>query len=443
MSSLKRIIEEINYEKLTYIHALIPIPLAVSVIGILYLVYQGISSSITPFQTVTDLSSIKFASLWIVYTLASTISAYRLLKTMNQHLVYSSIETYYWIRTRGGDFKYVVEAGFEKKNIPSPITALLITLLTGGLAYPVMLGLFENTLRKHSISEEKALFGENFTRKNKPEYILLDIALTLTTLGLWMCIWIYRAVRQYNTHLDIVHGNHPLPPQKPSTVSIQTYVNPGLAVIATSMLSTGIYGFLSVLGIPVFPLPVLAYTFIFSFLVLSTRKHGVFTQSMLILCMEYIILVGLGFTGFLSYNKYGFIVDEFTESISSIISSGNILQMTLFIFQNNSLIVLSGLVPLLGSIYAGYAVSNTGFLYGLLIGRDYYVEGTYSGLQLLIMPHTVLELYAYALAVTAASRAFLKDYKKLVIYGALSALILLFAAIIESYTIVISRNIVG
>ncbi len=440
---LRRFVEEIRWPRLSPpVYALIGIPLVLGNIGLIFIIYDIIRSAITQSETlVTPYQS--FIAFYLVYTLASSVAAYQLMKVLSHHLVYSGVTMYYWGR-RSEDYNLVISvlrSSVQKKRLPSPVTMLLVNLVTGGAAYPVALYLFEKEIKSHAVEEESALGLSPAYRKMHADQLLIDLAATIVTLGAYMVYWGYRAVSSYTIHLATTHASHPEPPVPRTTTASSGAAgeHPVWAgVVGLVLFTTGYHSLLAYYGYPTYPIPVLGFALLFAYLALHYRRLSYARLSAILLAAQYAMLLGLGYIGLVSYPHYVPLLEQFREGAKQLTGTRNFQEIFTGIYRNNALISMGGMIPLLGPAYMGYAVSNTGFIYGLILGDSFYRHSSLAPLTLLVMPHTLLELGAYALIVAAAAKAFHTPVgltAKRIIIG---FMVLLIAGLVETATILIS-----
>ncbi len=429
-----------------YYYIFLGIPLTIALFSFIYLTLVIVNNQ--PTQNVFENMSLAIPSVaklvifGLIYVLLSSYVSYSIAQRVNQHLHYSVIEIYNKVKESNREdkehaYRLLYELSYIKKNTPSPLTALLLTLFTGSIAFPIFLWSYEKYLRLHSSLEERIVYGRPFTQRINASNLLLDLFFTFITAGLWIGFWSYRLTRLFNNHLDRIHYGVSL--DKAFSFTEQVFsAKPGYT-IASLILVTGVFGFLSTLGIPSYPLPILSITVLFAYTVYVLKDKPFIVHVLSILALEYMVLVILGFIGFLNYGFYNTLFQAFEEQVSNL--PRDPLVLTIGIFQNNLMVTLAAFIPYLGTLYTGYALSNTGFLYGLIIG-NYQVSGDiFTPLTLFLLPHTFLELLAYAIAATTAPRIIYSSLSKDNIKRIILAITILFmAALIEALTIVIARQ---
>ena len=366
----------------------------------------------------------------LAYIMASTIVVYMVLRDIREHIYSSAIVTYYY--TRGVDYigaLYYLKDMLNRSTLPSPITGLILTLLTSGVAYPIILCFAEKTIRVHAMLEEEAFFKKRRTREYTALTGVVDIALVVLTLGVYMAYMGYRFAKTFNTHVDTVHSTHPEPPKTPP--------RPGLEPGAW-MTTSGIIGvfmvFLALSTIMAYVdfyfTPQLGLGLLLSALVVRRAERRLIGNIALIYSLLILLLLGGLLTGYSGYELYRGLYENMRE-LSELIRFLNIEFLVAFIFINNAAISISSILPYIGGIGLASGVFNAGLVLGALSALD--GRTLYSSLIVLVYPHTILELLSYATLLTASSKfGAWRDYVKLISIG---LLVLVLAAIVEVLTI--------
>lgn len=439
----KGFLEKIKFDKISRLHVLTSIPLLIAIYALLrvyYVVSQRIIGGGFTGIGGMDLLTLSLLGFYPVYVLASTFSIYKLYDKLVNHIVYSSLALYQWCKEVDCEYQAIVRTGLEKRKIPSPATTVILNLLTLGVVYPILLGLFERYISIHSFSEEIALFRKTRVLVKSSASILFDIALLLLTSGLYLVYWIYRGVKRFNKHIDVIHKNHPNPPVEPSKHGFIGETRSLALILGLLLFFTGIHS-LATLILPTIPsATVLGFGFTLPYIAYLSRRRSLLAQSLIILLFEYTYMLALGVVGLVAYPFYSSVLKSFEEQTRQIVSSRSIVGVTTFIFLNNIKIALAALIPVVGMSYAGYALSNTGFVYGLLIGylAEKSIGQALSALAVLISPHAPLELYSYALSLSIATRVGREPLHTLTLKAIISIIILFTAAVIEALLIVSS-----
>jgi len=425
-----------RYKRFTpEIYGLLGIPLAIAIIAFMYLLVASLMS-IEENEEATSLllpSALKLLLFGALYIIGSAIISYVMFDRLNHHLHYSVLESYIRAKKRGYNVRLLFRASLLKKNTPSPITALLLNLFLLGIPFPILLWYFEKTIREHSRLEEQLFTGRRVTSRIDAGNLLLDLLLTGVTLGLWLCYWCYRATKIYNEHIDRVHRGVVEQPSFTAVASIES----NTIIPSMILLVTGVYTLLLIAGIPVYPMAVLSMASLYAYTVYRLRHMSFLKHTFILLGLEYTILACLGLIGFTGYSFYKALFEQVEESLPR---EHDLLSLTTAIFQNNLVITLAAIIPYIGVLYAGFALSNTGFVFGLILGTRYYSGEGLGSLQLFVMPHTFLELLAYALASAIAPRVFSQSVKTSVKQALLAVAVLFIAAVVESYTIILVKQ---
>jgi len=212
LAVLDRLVSRIRFEREPLInHILVPIGLIVSLPVITVL---SVRVQVGGLSSLWGAWYYPLASLYLAYTVFSAYSAYRLSKIVMVHLVDSGLTSYYWLRNMGDDDAVVrlYKSGLRKKGLPSPPTSLILCLITGGLAYPVILHMVERVFSHHAYGEEKKFLGHSQAKPLSLGQGILDIAASTLTIGVYLFYWIRRFIKTYNNHIELVHSRHPEPP---------------------------------------------------------------------------------------------------------------------------------------------------------------------------------------------------------------------------------------
>jgi len=119
----------------------------------------GALALVTPIITGALLNPIALGSLtsfFYGFAISATIASYKLLKAASTHFYDSAVVVYYWSRRDNFEniLNYLRERR-ETRGLPSPVTGLLLTFLTGGIGYIPILFFVEKNLRDHARFEEE------------------------------------------------------------------------------------------------------------------------------------------------------------------------------------------------------------------------------------------------------------------------------------------------
>jgi uncharacterized membrane protein SpoIIM required for sporulation len=381
----------------------------------------------------------RLASLYIGYILASAYSAYRLFSILSRHLVDSGLVSYRAARDRGDKDAILIlyRGGILKKNLPSPTTALILTLGTLGIAYPFLLYVYEKNLREHAYGEEKIFLGEPGVNRTSVEHFLIDIAATLLTLGLYMVYWGYRAPTVYNRHIGRMHssGSGPVITQ---TYTPRTIESPVFILTGSLLVGVGLTGFLGAFGVKVNLLLGLGMGFAAAYASLRLRWRSVAAHVFGLLGLIYLFFALGSIAGFIGAPGYIDFIQNTQQQMQEIMSSDPLVLARNIYFNN---LVIAGVesVPIMGLILLGIGVSNASIFYGAFLNQSILLHGNPSPLLLFIMPHTFLELLSYAIMAAGSIRLAYDRERKAAILLIAGIITLLIAAFVESYTIVLSR----
>lgn len=408
------------------IHPLIAIPLFLTIIGLIYLMLITITSFTLNLQEIPEHEislSITFISFGAIYVMGSAIISYMMFNTLHDHIFYSVTETLLKLMESGElRIEQILDPEYTRAKLPSPITALILTLLTGGMAFPVLIYLFEKRIRIHDAIESKIKKQEPYSQIDIGNF-LLDLVLLVITLGLWLSIWVWRAITIYNRHVRSKHlqlevGETLLPSPRP------------ILIIPLILMAISVLVFLSLMNIPVIPLPQLFIAFLMTYTAYVFRRKRLVYQVTALIILQYIVLGSIGLIGFLAYDFYSPLLNAF-ERLSEGLSE-DFTSLSLMIFQNNLRITIIGLIPFIGPIIAGYAIGNTAFLYGLII----YERPP--ALSLFLMPHVFIEFLSYGLSIAIATRIPIEG-RRLLPYVLISITVLFIGAVVESLLIFMMR----
>ncbi len=437
ISGLEKLITMIRFEKEKILPHIIPgIMLFISLpayVSVLYNIYLGNNDF-------TGLWYTRLATLYVGYVLSSAYSAYRIYKLLHRHLVDSGITSYYWLK-KINDIDSIIKlykTGLFKRELSSPITVFLITLFSGGLAYPIFLFLAERTLRNHAYGEESKFINKPITNTIGVEHGLLFLAATILTIGLYLIYWGYRIISIYNKHLDIIHGNHPDLPKIRYVVVIGHEED--IPILSLGLVFAGIvfYGLAGLYGFPCYLPSTIGYGALLGYVALSYRRTSFSKQVLITYGFVYLVFLATTAIGFISAPTYADFYEKVGRQLSEI-SSNDLSVLLSTIYLNNLAISIVSVSPLIGATYLGLGLGNSGLIYGIALSIS-ILHGDFSKLLLPIMPHAILELLAYSIFVAISTRIICEETKKTITWLLLGISVLLFAAIIESFLIIASST---
>ncbi|MCD6301401.1 MAG: stage II sporulation protein M [Staphylothermus sp.] len=436
LSGLEKLISIMKFEKEKILPHIIPgIMLFISLpayASVLYNVYLG---NYDP-SNLSSLWYTRLATLYIGYILSSSYSIYRIYKLLHRHLIDSGIISYYWLKKINDidSITKLYKAGLFKRELPSSITVFLITLLSGGLAYPIFLYIAEKNLRNHAYGEETKFINRHITNLIGIEHGLLFFAATILTMGLYLAYWGYRAINVYNKHIEIIHRNHPELPQPQYSVSI--WYEDNIPVLLLALVFSGIvfYGLAGLIGLPCYLPSVIGYGALLGYVALRHRYDSFSKQVLLTYAFIYVAFLSTAAIGFIDAPVYTDFYKTIQEQLSSM-HSYDFFNLTLNIFFNNLGISIVAISPLIGSIYMGLGLGNSGLMYGIALTIG-LLKGDLSLLALPIMPHAILELFAYSIFIVVSTRIVFEETRKILNKLLFGIIVLLLAAVVESLLIV-------
>jgi len=424
---LESLVRSFKFDKISpFIHVLPGIFITGFILSVLLMLVEALSLNLTLF-TSSIVSSFLIASL-----LSSSVSTYILLDKVINHLYTSGVTTYYFLG--GGSFNaslYYLKNRLSKAKIPSPATGLVLSFVTGGFSYPIIISLVEKTLRDHMIDEEEALLGKKLTPYFFTERIIVEIALVFLTLGTYLIYQSFRVVKTYNSHIERVHSTHPNPPPR-IEYEITAYepARPLVFFIGLLLSFSSLHAVLGYLGLPSIFLMNFGIGLAWSFVNQKLRNNSISRILLVNAGLIYLMIMLSMMIGVAGYRTYSLIFRESLEGISSL-QDLPVLSLSGAIFLNNMGIALASITPYLGTIPMSIGVNNAGLVIGSLTPEKLTI-GDYSPLLLLIMPHAILELVSYSFFVTFAFTWRRPNSWRLVILG---LLILALAALVEAFTI--------
>ena len=373
------------------------------------------------------------------YTIASAFSSYYLLRKLFKHIYDSAVTTYYYTgRSSLESLVNILDYEFKKHTLPAPTTGLILSILTAGIAYPVLLLVSESALRDHALIEEKTLLKTQITSTRGEIDIAVDIVLLLVTLGAYGLYIALRYMRVYNKHYELIHSSHPNPPSQPIEGNTSIETTPSaysllLTTVIITPLATIIY---SILGLtPLFFIP-LSFGIILGASVFTMGKKGAGKAVLTGFTLLYVVLISGFITGLLQSGSFSNYFESIERNLSRYAGMEDPLLQILVIYLNNFSIAISAVIPIIGQYYLASGVYNAGLVLG-------YVLSTNTGrlldvLRLLLLPHTLMEILAYS--IIASSSTYLLSNQRVFTKLLLLGLIVLFlAALVEEATILLLK----
>ncbi len=424
----------------TYLYILPGLFLVLGIMGFAPLIYYVYFTQ--EIEAITDYLLQWYSRLVVFvpgYVLLVSYLAYRLDKLVMNHLIDSGITSYYWMKKKQDieSIKLIYRGGFHRKNLPSPITALVLTLVTGGLAFFAVLYVVEKTLRDHCYGEEHSFLGKTFTSRIDASQLLIDIAATMLTLGLYMSFWCYRIVKTYNKHIDTIHSKHPEPPEPTKEYMPELLPETPILAVGFSLLGAGLYGLLGLHGIPLYPAAIIGYSGLVAGMALKYSRGSFALQVLKVLGFIYLAMISVTLIGFIGAPAYIGSVKSF-ESVTEALTNKDFYTILSYIFVNNCGMSIAFMTPYLGPMYLGVGMSNAAFVIGVLTAVNLSENKTFPPI-VYIMPHGILELTGYAIFVSLSTRIRylgFKDFIKILIVG---VIVLFIAALVETLTIELTK----
>ncbi len=395
-------------------------------------------------ENLEELWYYNLVSLYIVYIMAAAYSSYRFLKTTHRHLVDSGLYSYVAAR-RLGDLdaiKKLYRGGLAKKELPSPITGLILSIFSLGLAYPIILYVCEKNLRDHIYGEEKTFLGRAGTSRISAEHLFIDLAATFLTLGFYLIYWGFRVVSIYNRHISRMHGGTVAIAEQPYTEPVVETVerSPIFIIVGSLIMGLGITGFLGAMGIKAHLFYAVGIGLLVTYYSIRFSKKSIVGHVFSLLGIIYLFFALGTLLGLIVTPGYVDFLHSIQEQLDRI-RTNDLVTLTRNIFFNNLVIALAEVVPLIGPIMLGIGLSNSSIFVGVYLGESLATSGDPSVLFLFIMPHTFLELLAYAVMAAASIRLVRDRESRGMMLVAVGILVLLLAAFVESQTIMFSQSI--
>jgi len=210
-----------------------------------------------------------------------------------------------------------------------------------------------------------------------------------------------------------------------------------IPILALGLVFAGIvfYGLAGLYGLPCYLPSIIGYGALLGYIALSYRQTSFTEQVLLTYGFIYLVFLATTAIGFISAPAYTDFYQKIEEEITNI-RSHDFLTLILNIFFNNLGISIVAVSPLLGSIYLGLGLGNSGLMYGIILSLS-IIRGNLSTLILPIMPHAILELFAYSVFVVISTRIMREETRRILIWLLFGISMLLLAAVIESLSIIL------
>ncbi|MEM4810253.1 MAG: stage II sporulation protein M [Desulfurococcaceae archaeon] len=379
-------------------------------------------------------------TMFLAYMISSSVASYKILRLIRKHLYESSVTTYYF--TRNKDFMSLLQYlknAMSSTEMPSPVTGVVLSIVTGGISYPIISCVIEKVLREHMNMEERALLKQEFTKRYGGLRSLLQLILMVLTLGVYLMHQTWKTISLYNKHVETIHKDHPNPP---SSVSINIEgEGPPYASQAffhgVILLAMALFILLSCFGLFTTSLVAIGIGALWSVFILLNSHRSVKNLVIINIATAYLLIISGLFMGIAGFNTYSFYF-YYLESLEAI-TKQTPLFISIYIFINNAVVSLPAIIPYVGLIPLTTGILNAGLIIGLEAMRRCVNIACVLGLMtILIYPHTVLELLAYAVIASSISKwGKWREFSKLLIIG---LIVLLIAALVETATLMALRQ---
>ncbi len=441
-TSLERLVKETRFEKeITSPHLLPGFFLVISLAAISASVFTVLMEGE---EALTRSWYSSLILLYIGYVVASSYSIYRLLKRLHRHLIDSGITSYLLARQKHDldAIKKLYMGGLLRREIPSPITGFILGIVSFGLAYPLLLYIVEKNLRRHIYGEEKTFLGKSSVKTIGVEHLLLDIAATLLTFGVYMMYWCWRVVKTYNTHISNMHEKEKPLVELGEVVQygMKPYPEPltssPVLILGLYLIGVGVVGILGTLGLKTHLVLAIATGLLIGYISYTNRFKPVVKHVFKLLGYIYLFLVLISIAGLLASPGYMDFYESTKQQVSRVLSR-DFWVLTRNIFTNNLAISLMELIPIIGLIYLGIGLGNAAVFIGIATATS-LVRGEPPPLLVYVSPHTFLELLAYAIMASASTRMLRGDGLKNILLITTGIAILFLAAMVESLIILFS-----
>lgn len=394
-------------------------------------------------ENLEELWYYNLAALYPVYIMAAAYSSYRLLKTTHRHLVDSGLYSYVAARRLGelDAIRKLYRGGLARKELPSPVTGLILSIFSLGLAYPIILYVCEKNLRDHAYGEEKTFHGSSRISRISAEHLFIDLAATFLTLGFYLVYWSYRVVSVYNRHIRRMHGPEIVEEQPSIGLPAEPVERSPIFIVAGSLITgLGLAGFLGALGIKTHLLYAVGIGLLVTYYSIRFSRKNLTSHVFGLLGIIYLFFALGTLLGLIVMPGYTDFLQSIQEQLGRIRSNDPMI-LTRNIFFNNLVIASAEIIPFIGPIMLGIGLGNSSIFVGVYLGRSLATSGDPSVLLLFIMPHTFLELLSYSLMAAASIRIVRDREAKGVFLGVVGIIVLLLAALVESQTIILSQRI--
>lgn len=451
LEKLGRLVSELEFKKeQSFLYVIPGLLLPASFILLLYVYSHLVESIVEDRIGFIESRLLAFSSLMLIgYVVLTSYLSYRLTKIISQHMYFSGLFSYYYARAKDdyGAIKTLFKSSLYRRSIPSPITSLLINILSSGIFYPILIHIVESNLRKH-VKGEEILFNKNSDVVEVDfRHLLLKLIATLFTLGLFLSYWGYRVVNLYNKHVLKIHR------ESLTAVSQTEFHKVGgddesvlIRAMGLLCIGVGVSSLLSFFGVPAYLLFVYGSSPLAILVPLCLRGRSIKRQVFSSFLLMYVLLYSSAVSGLLDVEYTGRIAYWLMEDLSRMSEEFglNANPYLTYIFLNNYAISVASSLSPLNPVLMGYSISNTGAILGGMIYINALEGGLGGGLSTLaigILPHAVLELLAYAIYVTLAVNIDKLGWRKALSLFSLASATLLLAALVESVILVTGLKI--
>ena len=191
-------------------------------------------------------------------------------------------------------------------------------------------------------------------------------------------------------------------------------------------------------GLPCYPPSAIGYGLVIATISYHASREGIGSHLVKTFGAIYIVFIIASIAGFIAAPAYIDLAKNIGEELGRV-RSHEVPALIRYIFVNNLAISLIAMAPVYGSIYLGWGLGNAALYYGVFLALK-IAKGDYTPLALLIMPHTFLELLAYAVFIVLSTRVMKLDTQKFIAIVLLGVTLLILASLVETLTILILQD---
>lgn len=450
LEKLSKLVNELEFRREnTFLYVIPGFLLPIAFILLLYIHYTALESLTEGKVGFIEGRILSFSVLMLIgYVASSSYLSYRLTKLISQHLYYSGIFSYYHARLNDDyeAIKSLFRSSLYRRSIPAPSTSLVINALTLGAFYPILLHVIESNLRKHVRGEEILFNKSSRVAEIDVKDLLLNIVALVFTLGLFLSYWGFRIINLYNNHVSQMHSVKPFPTPAEAVTGGIGGENILIKAIGLLYVGIGISIILGYLDIPTYPILTIGSSLLVPLIPLCLRKASIRKQIILSTLLIYLILYSSSIVGILNIEATGrvayWLMDEFTRMRDEF--GLRVEPYLIYIFLNNYALSVASSASPINTLLMGYSISNTGAILGGLTFISIMEGGLGYGLSTILigfLPHSVLELFAYAIFVTLAVNMDKLGWRRSLSLFLIATAILLAAALVESLAIITGLRI--